>query len=101
MRDLRDIMMMADFEDFASYWCVPNQYKDIRKFEEKLSRLEEKYEAATINPFQPSGHAFVVFDSIESAVACKEFFRPGVKEYCKYSCEMFYSTFCCCMSYTR
>jgi len=37
-----------------------------------------------MNPFLPSGHAFVCLDSVESAVACIEFFKATAREYCNY-----------------
>lgn len=53
-----------------------------------------------MKPFLPSGHAFVCLDSVESAVACIEFFKASAKEYCNYVGH-FCKDKCCCNGDTR
>lgn len=51
-----------------------------------------------MNPFVPSGHAFVCLDSVESAVACIEYFKAGPKEYCNYLTDTCNDKCCCCFT---
>jgi hypothetical protein len=83
------------FDGSQNYWCVPKSLQDTTKYEAKLDKYEEKLVAATMKPFLPSGHAFVCFDSVESAVACIEHFKAGAKEYCNYLLHTCKEQCCC------
>lgn len=50
----------------------------------------------TEKPYFPSGHAFVVVDSIETAVAIMENFKAGPKHYFWYFCDYIKKLCCCC-----
>ena len=70
------------------FCCVPSQYLEVSKFEEKLERLEEKLIDETLKPFEPSGHAFVVLDSVASVRACEQHFKVTAFDYVKFTCFM-------------
>ena len=67
IRDLRDLNMLMVFDDSHTYYCVPRELRNLSQYEQKLNQLEEELVKATLYPFVPSGHAFVLFDSVESA----------------------------------
>jgi hypothetical protein len=60
--------------------------------------LEGKLLKETEKPFHPSGHAFVCLDSIESALACVEYFKAGPREYCHYVADTVKAFCCCCLA---
>lgn len=78
--------MMTISNDDPFFCCVPSKYLEISKFEEKLERLEEKLIDETLKPFEPSGHAFVCLDSVNSVKACERHFKVSVTDFVKFSC---------------
>ena len=66
---------------------MPSKYLSDSKFEEKLEKLEEKLIDQTLKPFEPSGHAFVCFDSVGSVRACQQQFNVTAYDYVKYTCQ--------------
>ena len=70
IRDLKDLNMLLCFDDSDHYFCVPNQFKNPEKYEITLEKYGDQLVQATMSSFHPSGHAFVVLDSIESCQFC-------------------------------
>ena len=58
------------------------------KFEEKLEKLEEKLIDQTLKPFEPSGHAFVCLDSLQSVRACEKEFKVSAGDYIRHICYL-------------
>lgn len=87
-RNLKDIQMMALSSEQPFFCCVPSKYLEVSKFEEKLDRLEEKLIDETLKPFEPSGHAFVCLDSVESVKACEDRFKVGAFDYVRFTCYL-------------
>jgi hypothetical protein len=61
-----------------------------------MESYEEQLVSETQEPFIPSGHAFVCFDSIESAHACQEHFKAGIRDYIKHFFETAKYWLCFC-----
>ena len=87
-RDLKYIQMMTQSADQPFFCCVPGQYLEVSKFEEKLEKLEEKLIDQTLKPFEPSGHAFVCLDSVHSVRVCEQHFKVTAFDYIKFSCQV-------------
>ena len=66
MKDIKYLNMLLSASDRHFACCVP----DIGSNELQLQQLEESLAEEALKPFEPSGHAFVTFDSSVAADAC-------------------------------
>jgi hypothetical protein len=66
IRNLKDLNMMMIHQD-SSYNClIPAKYKQMHRYQQVLEEYEEEQSLASLNPFVPCGHAFVVVDSMSA-----------------------------------
>lgn len=61
-------------EPFLRKVFIPRQQRTQEYYESRINQINEEIEEEIMKPFLSSGHAFVCFDSIESAEICMKKF---------------------------
>lgn len=52
----------------------PKRFKDERYYQSKLKEIDDSIEKAIMKPVLSSGHAFILFDTIDTMQRCLRFF---------------------------
>lgn len=79
--DLDDLIMQPENKEPALKKCfVAKKYRSQQYYEKEKNAIEDKIEEQILKPVLSSGHAFVCFDTIESANYCLNKFRLNVSD---------------------
>lgn len=86
--DIQDLLRIPeDKEPFAKKCLIAKKYRTKTYYSKQINEIENDIDNEILKPVLSSGHAFVCFDSIESANYCLHKFRLGVFDGVKLSCR--------------